>query len=208
MQVTYSSKNVTSIHLANENGKKVNRKPTKLETFRPPPGQKHIVTWISGQPISDTAFQLSQELGYYARMGSLFPLHKEWNDESREKMDDIMELLKDNFIWESGDEDPKNPRFKMPINLMFVHRWCTLTVQSAVRSWKAKIKKKYYKEWKDASPQQRDQINFERITHREREDFVNYIDNPNKEDEAARNLQNVSKKETSTLFGTKVYGSN
>ncbi|ONK76402.1 uncharacterized protein A4U43_C03F27300 [Asparagus officinalis] len=64
-------------------------------------------------------------------MGSLFPLHKEWNDESREKMDDIMELLKDNFIWESGDEDPKNPGFKMPVNLMFVHRWCTLTVQSA-----------------------------------------------------------------------------
>ncbi|ONK75606.1 uncharacterized protein A4U43_C03F18660 [Asparagus officinalis] len=25
---------------------------------------------------------MSQELGYYARMGNLFPLHKEWNDES------------------------------------------------------------------------------------------------------------------------------
>ncbi|ONK68284.1 uncharacterized protein A4U43_C05F9650 [Asparagus officinalis] len=111
----------------------------------------------------------------------LFPLHKEWNDESREKMDDIMELLKDNFIWESGDEDPKNPGFKMPVNMMFVHRWCTLTVQSAIRSWKAKLKKKYYKEWKTASPQQRGQINFERITRNEWENFVNYIDNPNKE---------------------------
>ncbi|ONK72297.1 uncharacterized protein A4U43_C04F17870 [Asparagus officinalis] len=136
-------------------------------------------------------------------MDSLFPLHKEWNDESREKMDDIMELLKDNFIWESGDEDPKNPGFKMTVILIFVHRWCTLTVQSAVRSWKAKIKKKYYKEWKDASPQQRDQINFERITRREWEDFVNYIDNPNKEDEAARNLQNFLKKKLRHCLGQK-----
>ncbi|ONK76371.1 uncharacterized protein A4U43_C03F26990 [Asparagus officinalis] len=78
-------------------------------------------------------------------MGNLFPLHKEWNDESREKMNDIMELLKDNFIWESSDEDPKNPGFKMLVNMMFVHRWCTLTVQSldeAVRNLQNVSKKK------------------------------------------------------------------
>ncbi|ONK56967.1 uncharacterized protein A4U43_C10F15180 [Asparagus officinalis] len=124
-------------------------------------------------------------------MGSLCPLHKEWNDESREKNDDIMDLLKDNFIWESGDEDPKNPGFKMPVNMMFVHFWCTLTVQSAVRSWKAKLKKKYYNEWKAASPQQRDQTNFERITHNEWEDFVNYIDNPNKEEKVIKGLRSL-----------------
>ncbi|ONK60855.1 uncharacterized protein A4U43_C08F23420, partial [Asparagus officinalis] len=60
-------------------------------------------------------------------------------------MDDIMELLKDNFIWESSDEDPKNPGFKMPVNMMFFHRWCTLTVQSAVRMKPLEIYKMFQK---------------------------------------------------------------
>ncbi|ONK75109.1 uncharacterized protein A4U43_C03F13410 [Asparagus officinalis] len=112
--------------------------------------------------------------------GRLFPLGKEWDDESREKMGDVMELINDYFIWESDDEDPKNPGIKLPVNMFIVVRWCTLTVQAALRSWKTTLKKKYYDQWKNASPQQRDHIVFDRITRNEWEDFVKYIDNPDK----------------------------
>ncbi|ONK73274.1 uncharacterized protein A4U43_C04F29230 [Asparagus officinalis] len=166
-----------------------------------------MVTWRDGQPISRTAFQFSQELGYYARIGRLFPLGNEWNDESREKMGDVMELIKDYFIWESEDEDPKNPGIKLSVNMFIVVRWYTLTVQAALRSWKTTLKKKYYDQWKNASPQQRYLIVFDRITRNVWEDFVKYIDNLDKKKETSTNMINVGKK-TSALFGIKIYGSN
>ncbi|XP_020262103.1 uncharacterized protein LOC109838060 isoform X2 [Asparagus officinalis] len=173
--------------VSHDNNKKGNRKPTKLETFRTPPGQKHMVTWRDGQPISRTAFQFSQELGYYARIDCY--------------------LFKDYFIWESEDEDPKNPGIKLSVNMFIVVRWYTLTVQAALRSWKTTLKKKYYDQWKNASPQQRYLIVFDRITRNVWEDFVKYIDNLDKKKETSTNMINVGKK-TSALFGIKIYGSN
>lgn len=89
-------------------------------------------------------------------------------------------ILLDNFIWESADEDPKNPEVMLPVNQELVRRWCTITVQNAIRGWKNKNKRKYYKKWKLFSPQERDQIKLERITRIEWESFFEYLEKPEK----------------------------
>ncbi|MQM09508.1 hypothetical protein Taro_042382 [Colocasia esculenta] len=117
------------------------RGPISKIECNPPKGQKWRCIFIDQQPVGVEASKLADVLGLYARNDNYFPPYKEWKEQSKQSLNDVMKdiLVQYDFV----DKE------RFPTNMADVTRFCEFSISSKLKEWRATLKRAGYMEGVD-----------------------------------------------------------